>query len=306
MDHLFIKSLVKLNERPIREIKKLQFLNQQQQNNQKTSNEEVYESQFLKCINEKCQSYNIIFCERDGYYVCTDCGSVCNNVPVFQEFSPFFYKSVKSTDDHLSNSTELTKVGRSRKYYRLFHFNEILAAFNIQGPKINNRDMEVIKTEIFNSGLKRHGKYDIQRIQRVINKKYGVDRFSKNYGEKWIQIIYRIFKKRPEPMSNYLKSRLRHIFKTLLNTWPYVRHMVKGSRKNKSREQFFNFTVTLAEILKREFHEEWEKYKEWLPLLSEKKLKQLTPCFDYMFYLADFSEEGKCESDDDDEDEISV
>lgn len=293
--NLFLERLITFNEKPLRTIKR----KLQTENNPPTLNQLPHNFTPIQCINSKCLGYNIISCERDGYYVCIDCGSVCSHVPMFQELDPFFYKSIKCTGH---SSPDCSENKRRPKYSRLFHFNEILAAFNIQGPRIDNRDMEVIKKEILESGIDNPGKLDIQRIQRLIDNKYKVERFSRRYGEKWIQIKYRIFKKRPEPMSHYLITRLRHIFKTLWMTWPYVRHLVKGSRKNRTREQWPNFTVTLSEILKRKFPSEWEKYKDWLPLLSEKKLKQLAPCFDQMFFMADVDNEiSEIEDDSDDE-----
>lgn len=277
-------SLIRLNESPLRN-------ESPRKNNEQVSSNDSPGYTLIQCPSSICGSYNVVLCERDGFYVCTDCGVICESVPVYQELPPFFYQSVRA-DDTESSSTHGTS------YSRLFHFNEILAAYNLSGPWIDNRDMSVIRQFVLRRISKTQrvpDKTRIQLIQRKIDRKFRVKRFSRRYGEKWIQILWRTCGLRPSTMSNETVHELRRIFRNLLATWPYVRHLIKGSRKNRNREQWPNFTVTLAEILRRVFPEEWEQARPWLPLLSEKKLKQLRPCFDYIFYLADLNKKEEIE-----------
>lgn len=242
---------------------------------------------------EICGALNdFVECVSSGDTVCFQCGSVCKT-PLYQELAPFMWKSVRVSDylsSSLSDSSPESPSGTprlsGRTYFRVFHFNEILAAFNLQGPPIPNTDMRLIREELEKEPqpIKPTDKTAIQRIFRQLNKKGRVKRFSQRYGEKWIQVSYRAMKARPPGISKELKKRIQGTFRAIESTWPRVKHLLKGSQKDKDREQFPNFTVTLYEILRREFPWLWEEYKEWLPLLSEKKLQELKPCFDGMFY----------------------
>jgi len=278
------QKLIQYNEKPFRIVltkaERLNNLKNKQTENELFRKDNIIEYKCLLCGSGYSDT---IVLYSSGYVVCSQCGYIPNTMPIFQELEPFLYKSVNLNNSDLSwGSGYKSSVSG---YSRYFHFNEIIAALNLEGPKIPNMDMQIIRTEIQREGLGRTDKSRIQRIQRKIDKKHHIKRFSRRYGEKWIQIGYRTFKERPDRMSAEFKTELRLLFKRLICTWPQIEHIIKGSKKDGKRYQWPNYTVTMYEILKRCFPSEFPLYKNWLPLLSEKKLKELKPSFDAMFYL---------------------
>lgn len=278
--------LIQYNEKPFR----LVLTKQQRQINLKNRHDEDELFRKERSINYECplckSGYSeTIICYSSGHLVCVQCGYVPNEMPIFQELTPFLWKSVNINNSDSSWNVNNRLSNNDSKYSRYFHFNEILAAINLQGPRIPNLDMRLIRTEIQRTGINTVDKSRIQAVQRAIDKKYSVRRFSRRYGEKWIQIAYRVFGERPSKMDDSFQDEMKNLFKLLVATWPQVKHLIKGSKKDGNRWQWPNYTVTVYELIKRCFPQDYESYKSWLPLLSEKKLKELSPCFNAMFYL---------------------
>jgi len=267
-----LMNLIRYNEKPLRIVPK---------KSKATDGREPEQ-----CIS--CQGYDLIIDSAQGCYVCQSCG-VVSQVPIYQELSPFLWGSVGIWNPSICSSGEFDSArdpgsGPGKSYLRYFHFNEILAAINLKGPRIPNSDMRVIREHVRQEGIRGIDKPGFQRICRKINKTYHVRRFAQRYGEKWIQIGYRTFGERPPEMSPELIQQIQIIFRSLVRTWFDVRHLIKGSKKGEKRHQWPNYIVTINEILRRCFPRDWELYKDWLPLLSDKKLEELKPCFDAMFY----------------------
>lgn len=145
--------------------------------------------------------------------------------------------------------------------------------------------MREIGIVLSDRGIERPTKADIQSACKYINGLYTVKRFSQKNAEKWIQIRWRYNGDRPEPMSFELRDKLRSEFRDLECRWLDVKHLLTGSNKSTTRDQWPNYHETLYKMLKYKHLGDLETYHPWITRLSKKKRRDLKPFFKRLFEL---------------------
>jgi transcription initiation factor TFIIIB Brf1 subunit/transcription initiation factor TFIIB len=234
-----------------------------------------------------CQKTDFVWDYSKGDIICTSCGTVSNEALLTSDF-------IDNRDGWSSGSNELTGSSGAPKslsspiYVRYFHFNEVLATLTLSGPWINNADYREIKRSLREKQIINPTRSDIQAICKHLNAKFGVQRFSKKYSEKWIQIVYRYNGKRPPLIHPNLIHDLRRDFKIMVSRWSEVERLLLGSKKTDKRVQWPNYLETIYRLLKRRYNTILPGLKPWITRLSVKKRKELKIFFENVFSIVGF------------------
>lgn len=234
---------------------------------------------------ESCQRTEFIWDVAKGDIVCTNCGVVSQAVIFFDDRAYDIGCDANGARVTLSSSVSPGSLF-DPTYVRYFHFNEVLATLTLDGPWINNTDYREIKGALSRQHVTDPTRGDVQRICQSLNKQYSVQRFTKKYTEKWIQIVYRYTGKRPPEMSSYLINGLRNDFKTMVNRWAQVEQLLNVTKKkSEKRVQWPNYLETIYHLLKIRYPQYLPGLKPWIVRLSPKKRKELKQFFLKVFKL---------------------
>jgi hypothetical protein len=241
-------------------------------------------------INDQCQGCGeseFVWDIPNGDIICKTCGIVLSSG--VQDDGSSHIKPVNPNP-----SCRLASETRSRKslfgptYIRYFHFNEVLATLTLSGPWINNADYREIKNLLRERGQKNITRSDVQDVCRKLNSLFGVERFTKKYSEKWIQIVYRYNGTRPPDLHPNFIFALQLDFKVITSEWEKVEALLSGSKKTDKRVQWPNYLETIYRLVKRRYPSILPELKPWITRLSKKKRKELKAFFEMVFKVVGF------------------
>lgn len=257
--------------------------NQNLKNQQQQKNE-----QLQQCVG--CAGVQFVWDYTSGDIICENCGIVCPDSITQDERAFAFFRApdgdfgASFTNTH---STERTlKSSSDPIYVRYFHFNEVLATLTLEGPWINHADYREIERMLQAWNIRHPVRGDVQRVCQYLNKFYKVQRFTKKYTEKWIQVVYRYNGNRPPMLRMELIHSLRMDFKALVQRWPEVEKLLTGTRKHANkRVQWPNYLETIYRLLKHRYPHALTGLKSWITRLSQKKRKELKVFFRQIFKL---------------------
>jgi len=251
-----------------------------------TENLNQIEKERDEFICKTCSEKDFVWDHTQGDVICTACGSV-NLSSIFSDDSTNFstFGSCSVAPSSTENRNRESWLGPT--YVRYFHFNEVLATLTLSSPWINNTDFREIRKGLQARGITHPGRGDIQNVCRELNKKFGVQRFTKKYSEKWIQIVYRYNGKRPPEIHPEIIHELRRHFKMITQKWSDVEKLLSGSKKTDRRIQWPNYLETIYRLLKRKYPSVLKELKPWITRLSQKKRRELKLFFEKVFILAD-------------------
>ena len=235
----------------------------------------------------ECKSSKFIWDLSRGDIICSDCGVVL----------PFTIQSNDWTHDNTDRNISCGVAGRETEspksfldstYIRYFHFNEVLATLTLSGPWINNADFREIKNLLVQRGLTHPSRSDVQDVCRKLNQMYKVQRFTKKYSEKWIQIVYRFNGKRPTEIHPNVIHGIRRDFRLISSKWEQVKTFLTTTKKgsiDERRVQWPNYLETMYRLLKRRYPDVLPSLKPWITRLSKRKRKELKMFFEKVFNL---------------------
>jgi hypothetical protein len=235
----------------------------------------------------ECRENDFVWDVPNGDIICKNCGAVLSSGLQTNDWADDPTPSVCSSGVMGSEAESRCSLF-DPTYIRYFHFNEVLATLTLSGPWINNADYREIKNVLRERGLTDPTRCAIQDVCRHLNLIFGVQRFTKKYSEKWIQIVYRYNGKRPPELHPNLIFDLQRDFKTITSKWVEVEKLLNGSKKTDRRVQWPNYLETIYRLLKRKYPDVLTGLKPWITRLSKKKRKELKLFFDKVFKLVGF------------------
>lgn len=236
----------------------------------------------------ECKEYDsFIFDFSRGDIICTACGTVSPKT-FFADDSAHVDSDRPNPTSSAASPSRTAQSLSSPVYVRYFHFNEVLATLTLTGPWINNADFREIERALKESGKRKPTRGDIQGVCKHLNHKYKVQRFTKKYAEKWIQIVYRITGERPGELHPNLIRSLQRDFQIIASKWKEVEGLLNGSKKTQKRVQWPNYLETIYRLLKRRYPRALPAVKPWITRLSVKKRHELRIFFNKLFSLVGF------------------
>lgn len=236
---------------------------------------------------ELCEGKDFVWDYSKGDIICTSCGAVMSS-GIVQNDTAYDYNVDTCHNDFHAYQDNARQSVFDPIYVRYFHFNEVLATLTLEGPWINTADYREIKRMLKDRNIQRPTRGDIQGVCQSLNKKYNVQRFTKKYCEKWIQIVYRYCGERPPLMTHELINNLRRDFRIMVNRWNDVEALLNGSKKTDKRVQWPNYLETIYRLLKRRYPLALPSLKPWITRLSQKKRRELKLFFEKVFILVGF------------------
>lgn len=234
---------------------------------------------------ESCSGKRFVWDYAKGDVICEDCGVVSlSGLPANDNHDRFSCSSAGNSG--MVREQPSARCITDPIYVRYFHFNEVLATLTLEGPWINNADFREIRNSLRTENISDPNRGDVQRVCQLLNKKYNVQRFTKKYTEKWIQVVYRYNGKRPPVLHPNLVEGLRNDFKTMVNRWTDLEKLLTVSKKrSEKRVQWPNYLETIYRLLKLRYPEMLEELRPWITRLSPKKRKELKSFFIKAFRL---------------------
>lgn len=229
-----------------------------------------------KCVNSECGSSSREFqiCPHDGTYVCTSCGAV-QHTPIIQEMDPLLWHYNPA---HKSEIPAYLVRDPLNTYQPKFHWNEDEKLRRLAAPPIPVFNRECIFWKLDQMGFKRDShihnpKLVIQEACRLIDQENGVHVYGRKWGEHWMTIICRYTRgrQRPPNQSDEDRALFASKFDWFYYAWPMCSHLLPGSKKDKVRWQLPQFRWIFRQLLITFTPEEFERWAEWLPVLSKNK-----------------------------------
>lgn len=213
---------------------------------------------FARC--HSCLSLDVIFCQREGELVCTNCGLVQNQI-----FSDCYYENSRPI---------LGKV--SKKYDRSVHFRERTAAWNNTGPLIPEEDWLKIEEKFYE--LKHPKKHLLgKKLFNQICNEAGFK--EKKYGERWIQARLRLGLEGPDwqPPHPSLIHELHQRFFLVNKAFQNTIHKNTGNDDvvpySLKRLNIINLNYIILQLLRLISESQFHYWKRYFELSTKNSLK---------------------------------
>ena len=240
----------------------------------------------INCINSGCDAgfSDIVIHVSDGCRVCTLCGAVQSD-QLIQELEPFLWGAASASfeDEKLRAGSRGLCLWTGSDYQPRFHWNEDDKLRRMVGPEIPKFNKDIIFDKIEGMGYRPDmfipsPKLVFQSACRQIDKEHDVDLYGRKFGENWIALLAEFTNNRqtpPIPDENE-QLEINQKFDNILYAWPMCSHLLPGSVQGRNRKQLPQYRW-LYRMLQMTFypHRFAQQWLDWLPILSEKKEKEL-------------------------------
>jgi len=233
-----------------------------------------------RCVNSGCLGTSDQFqtCPHDGTYVCTLCGAVQLS-QVIQELEPFLWHYNPA---HRSEIPGYLVRDNLNSYQPKFHWNEDEKLRRLVAPPIPRFNREVIFWKLQEMGYSRSDRINnpklvVQEACRLIDNENDIHVYGRKWGEHWMTIVslYTQGRQRPPTQPEEDRSMFASKFDWFYYAWPMCSHLLPGSRKDRVRWQLPQFRWIYRQLLITFTPCEFEKWAEWLPVLSKCKEVEL-------------------------------
>lgn len=229
-----------------------------------------------RCVNLGCfgDDRDFTILPHDGSFVCTCCGSV-QSTPVIQELEPFYWNYNSA---HRTDLAALLSRDPLNSYQPKFHWNEDEKLRRLTAPSIPKYNRDVIFWQLDRMGFSRTGRINnpklvVQEACRLIDTENGIHLYGRKWGEHWMTITCQYTRGLQQPPIQNDEDRLEFStkFDWFYKGWPMCSHLLPGSKKDRVRWQLPQFRWIFRQFLITFTPHEFERWSEWLPLLSKNK-----------------------------------
>lgn len=241
-----------------------------------------------KCILADCGAQGDSFFVdnyEDGVVVCTVCGTI-QQTPVFQELTPFYWSILRTGQFYTGNYNPLNATS---SYRHKFHWNEDDKLRRMVAPPVPKFNKDIIFAMMRSLLVDAFGSMEnvdysqvdfkkwVQKSCGEIDSQYGIELYSRKWGENWIHLVYEFTRGKVRPPIQTAEECLQFFeyFQQFQYAWPMCSHLLSGSKKGSNRRQLPQYRWIFRQLLITFCPHEFEKWRNWVHILSPKKETEL-------------------------------